>query len=169
MTSPKTVKEVHKLTGRIATLNRFVSKAMDKCLPFFKMLKQAFAWTDECKAAFQELKRYLSNPPLLSPSKQGEDLYLYLVVSATAVSATLIREENKKQLPVYYVSQAFQGAKAKYSRIERIAFASIVASRKLRPYFQANPILVMTDQPIKKSMNKLEVAGRMVQWAIELS
>ena len=104
MASPKTVKEVQKLTGRIAALNRFVSKVTDKCLPFFKTLKQAFAWTDECEAAFQELKRYLSNPPLLSPSKQGENLYMYLAVSATAVSASLIQEEDKKQLPVYYVS-----------------------------------------------------------------
>ena len=69
MSSPKTVKEVQKLTGRIAALNRFVSRATDKCLPFFKTLKQAFAWTDECETAFQELKCYLSNPPLLSPSK----------------------------------------------------------------------------------------------------
>ena len=69
MVSPRTVKEVQKLTGRIAALNRFVSRATDKCLPFFKMLKQAFAWTDKCEAAFQDLKRYLSNPPLLSPSK----------------------------------------------------------------------------------------------------
>ena len=90
MTSPKTVKEVQKLTGRIAALNRSVSKATDKCLPFFKTLKQAFAWTIECEVAFQELKRYLSNPPLLSLSKQGEDLYLYLAVSATVVSAALI-------------------------------------------------------------------------------
>ena len=90
-------------------------------------------------------------------------------MSASAVSATLIREEGKKQLPVYYVSQAFQGAESKYPRIEKITFTLIVASRKLRQYFQANPILVMTDQPIKKSMNKPEVAGRMVQWAIELS
>ena len=52
MTSPKTVKEVQKLTGRIAALNRFVSKATDKCLPFFKTLKEAFAWTDECETAF---------------------------------------------------------------------------------------------------------------------
>ena len=74
MTSPKIVKEVEKLTGRIATLNRFVSKVTDKCLPLFKALKQAFAWTDECEVAFQEIKRYLSNPPLLSSSKQGEDL-----------------------------------------------------------------------------------------------
>ena len=85
------------------------------------------------------------------------------------MSATLIREEAKKQLPVYYVSQAFQGAESNYPRIEKISFALIVASCKLRQYFQANPILVMTDQPIKKSMNKLEAVGRMVQWAIELS
>ena len=152
MTSPKTVKEVQKLIGWITALNRFVSRATDKCLPFFKTLKQAFAWTDECEIAFQELKHYLSNPPLLSPSKQGESLYLYLAVSETAVSAALINEEDKKQLPVYYVSQAFQGAEFSYPRIEKIVFALIVASRKLRQYFQANPILVMTDQPIKKSI-----------------
>ena len=111
----------------------------------------------------------MSNPPLLSPFKQGEDLYLYLAVSTTAVSAALIREEDKKQFPIYYVSQAFQGAKVKYPRIEKITFALIVASRKLRPYFQVNPILVMTDQPIKNSMNRPEAAGRMVQWVIELS
>ena len=102
---------------------RFVFRVTDKCLPFFKTLKQAFAWTDKCEAAFQELKRYLSSPPLLSPSKEGEDLYLYLAVSSSAVSATLIREEGTKQLPVYYVSQAFQGVEFKYPRIEKIVFA----------------------------------------------
>ena len=131
MASPKTVKNVQKLTGRIAALNRFISRATDKCLPFFKTLKQAFTWTDECEAAFQEFKRYLSNPPLLSPSKEGENLYLYLAVSATTVNADLIREKDKKQLPVYYVTQAFQGAEAKYPRIEKIAFALIIASGKL--------------------------------------
>ena len=145
MSSPKTVKEVQSLTGRVVALNRFVSKATDKCLPFFKTLKQAFVWTEECETTFQELKRYLSNPPLLSPSKEGEDLFLYLVVSITAVSIALIREKNKIQFPVYYISQAFQGAKARYPKIEKITFALIVSSRKLCPYFQANPIIVMTD------------------------
>ena len=132
MASPRTVKEVQNLIGRIAALNRFVSRAMDKCLPFFKTLKPAFAWTEECEAAFQELKRYLSSPPLLSPFKEGEDLYLYLAVSASAVSVALIREEGKKQLSVYYFSQAFQGAESRYPQIEKITFALIVASRKLR-------------------------------------
>ena len=77
---------------------------MDKCLPFFKALKQAFVWMDECEAAFLELKRYLSNPSLLSSSKEGEELFLYLAVSTTAVSVALIREENKIQRPVYYIS-----------------------------------------------------------------
>ena len=135
MASPRTVKEVQKLTGRIAALNRFVSRATDKCLPFFKTLKQAFAWTDKCEEAFQELKRYLSNPPLLSPLKEGENLYLSLAVSTTVVSAALIHEEAKKQLPVYYINQAFQGAESNYPRIEKIAFTLIVASRKLRQYF----------------------------------
>ena len=70
----------------------------------------------------------------------------------------MIQEEDKMEFPVYYVSQAFQGVEAKYPRIEKIAFTLIVASRKLSPYFQANPILVMTNQPIKKSMNKPKTA-----------
>ena len=107
MTSPRNVKEVQKLTRRVAALNHFVSRVMDKCLPFFKTLKQAFTWTDECEAAFQELKRYLSNPPLLSPSNEGEDLFLYLAIFATTVSTTLIREESRIHLLVYYVSQYF--------------------------------------------------------------
>ena len=95
MSSPKTVKEVQSFTGRVVALNRFVFKATDKCRPFFKTLKRAFVWMEECETTFQELKRYLSNPPLLSLSKEGEDLFLYLAVSVTAISATLIREKKR--------------------------------------------------------------------------
>ena len=124
---------------------------------------------EECETTFQELKHHLSNPPLLSLSKEGKDLFLYLAVSITTVSVALIKEEKRLQLLVYYVSQAFQGVEARYPRIKKITFALIVASRKLHPYFQVNPIIVMTDQPIKKAMNKPEAVGRMVQWAIKLS
>ena len=111
----------------MAALNHFFSRAMEKCLPFFKTLKQAFAWTDDYETAFQELKRYLSNLPLLNPSKEGEELFLYLAVSTTAVSTTLIQEESRIQHPTYYISQVFQGAKVKYPG-EKITFALIVAS-----------------------------------------
>ena len=92
--------------GRVMVLNRFVFKAINKCLPFFKTLKQAFAWTDDCETAFKELKRYL-NPPLLSLSKEREGLFLYLVVPTIVVSTALIQEESKVQCLVYYISQAF--------------------------------------------------------------
>ena len=59
MEPPKNTKEVQSLTGRVTALNRFVSKATDKCLPFFKVLRKAFEWTDECQKAFQDLKDYL--------------------------------------------------------------------------------------------------------------
>ena len=96
MQPPKTTKEIQRLTGRVAALNRFMSRSTDKWLPFFKTLKKAFVWTEECHQAFEELKRYLTEPPLLNPSKQGEELYLYLVVSPTAVSSALIREEERR-------------------------------------------------------------------------
>ena len=68
----KTVKGVQSLNGKIAALNRFVSKATNKCLPFFRALRKSFEWTNECQKAFEDLKKYLSSPPLLSPSKPGE-------------------------------------------------------------------------------------------------
>ena len=92
--SPKTMTEVQSLTGKVATLNRFISRAMDKCMPFYKVLKNAFQWTNECKEALAKLKEYLTKPPLLSPLVMGEKLYLYLAVSNTAVSLALIREEE---------------------------------------------------------------------------
>jgi len=102
--SPKTMKEVQSLTGKAVTLNKFVSRATDKCMPFFKVLKKAFQWTGKCEEAFVKLKEYFTKPPLLSPLVTGEKLYLYLVVSNTAVSLTLIREEKNVQKPVYYTS-----------------------------------------------------------------
>ena len=94
---PKTVKAVQSLNGKVATLNRFVSKATDKCLPFFRVLKKSFEWTDECQKAIEDLKKYLSSPPLLSPSVPGEELYLYIAVSQAAVSAALVRNDGRSQ------------------------------------------------------------------------
>jgi hypothetical protein len=74
-------------------------------------------------------------PPLLSPSKQGEKLYLYLAISPTTVSSVLVREEDKRQLPVYYTSQALREAKERYPPMEKLAFALVTAARKLHPYF----------------------------------
>ena len=90
----KTVKEVQSLNGKIVALNRFVSKVTEKCLPFFRTLRKSFEWTDECQKEFEDLKKYLSSPPLLSPSKPGEELYLYIAVLQAVISVALVREEE---------------------------------------------------------------------------
>ena len=88
---PRTMKKVQSLNGKIAALNKFVYKATDKCLPFFRTLRKSFKETDECQKAFEDLKKYLSYPPLLSPSKPGEELYLYIAVLQAAISVALVR------------------------------------------------------------------------------
>ena len=105
------------------------------------------------------MKTYLITAPLLSPSVMGEELFLYLAVTSHAVSFALIREEGKVQKLVYYTSRALRGVEGQYPLIEKLAFALITASRKLRHYFQAHVINVMTDHSLKKFMNKLEAAG----------
>ena len=153
----------------MAALNRFVSKVTDKCLPFFRVLRKAFEWTDECQQAFKDLKTCLASTSLLGLSKPREKLYLYLGVSPHAVSSALIREEGKIQKPVYYTSKALREVEGWYRLMEKLAFSLVTAGRKLRPYFQAHVINVLIDHSLKKAMNKLEAAGRLIQWAVELS
>ena len=85
-------------------MNRLVSRVTEKCLTFFHTLKKSFKWMAKCQQAFEDLKAYHSLPMLLSPSKPGEELFLYLAISPVAISAALIREEDRVQKLVYYTS-----------------------------------------------------------------
>ena len=98
-------------------------------------MEKTFERTNNCQKDFEELKAYLSTPPLLSPSKTNKDFFLYLVVSPIAISSSLIREEERIQMLVYYTSKALRGAEERYLPIEKLAFALVTATRKLSPYF----------------------------------
>ena len=89
MLPPSNIKDIQRLTRRIAALSRFVSKARDKCQPFFQVLKKAFQWDAHCKEAFMALKTYLSSPLFLVSPYEGELLTLYLVVSDFSTSVAL--------------------------------------------------------------------------------
>ncbi|TKC11883.1 reverse transcriptase-like protein, partial [Robertmurraya kyonggiensis] len=175
MEEPKTVKEVQQLTGRIAALNRFVPRAAERSLPFFKTLRHAqkFNWGEEQSKAFRELKQYLATMIKLSPPAQGKDLLLYLAVSESAVSAAIVQEiEIKgilKQLPAYFVSEALSGAKKSYSELEKIAYALLMASRKLRHYFEAHKVTVVTNKPLAELFANREASNRISKWSAELS
>ena len=171
LSPPRSIKEVQSLAEKIAALSRFVSKTAERCLPFFKALRQHkdFHWNEECQNSFLELKKYLSQPTLLTNPKQGDILLLYLAVTSSTVSSVLVREENTIQRLVYYTSRRLQGVEARYSKIEKMLFALVISARRLRPYFQAHAIIVLTDQPLRQIMQKHELSGRLVRWAIELS
>ena len=169
MPSPSGIKEVQRLTGRIAALSRFVSRASDKCQPFFQILKKAFQWDTKCEEAFSALKTYLSSPPILVSHVEGELLTLYLVVSDFSTSVVFVRDKERVQHPVYYCSRALRGEEERYPRMEKLILALVTAARKLRPYFQAHTIEVPTEYPMKQVLHKPETFGRLMKWAIELS
>ena len=91
--SPRNPKEVQKLTGMAAALNRFISQLADRCRPFFLLINKwkGFEWTEECAIAFQQLKDYLAPPSIMSSPELDEVLFAYIAVAPYAVSLVLIR------------------------------------------------------------------------------
>ncbi|GJV51563.1 reverse transcriptase domain-containing protein [Tanacetum coccineum] len=171
--SPRTIKEVQSLNGKLASLNRFLSKSVEKSLPLFKTLKKCikksdFHWTPEAEQAFTQLKQHLSELPLLVAPKPKEELIVYLAASPGAISAVLITERDTVQTPVYFVSRALQGPELNYSPMEKLVPSLVFTAKRLRRYFQAHPIAVITDQPIKQIMSRPDVAGRLQKWSVML-
>ena len=113
---PRNPKEVQKLMGMTVALNRFISRSADKCRPFFKLLNKwkEFEWTDEYARAFQQLKEYLSQPPIMSRPEMDEVLFAYLVGAPHTVSLVLIRVDCGVQKPVYYISKLLHEAEIRY-------------------------------------------------------
>ncbi|CAA0829593.1 Uncharacterized mitochondrial protein AtMg00860, partial [Striga hermonthica] len=167
---PTSLKGVQALTGRLAALNRFISKSTDHCKPFFDAIKKKkpFEWTVECQNAFDNIKQVLLQLPTLQKPLLDEPLYLYLGVSNVAVSAVLIRQDGLQQFPVYYVSKALHDAELRYPHMEKLAYALIIAARKLRPYFLEHSIVVFTTYPLRQVLHRPDTSGRMIKWAIEL-
>ncbi|RDX97991.1 hypothetical protein CR513_19162, partial [Mucuna pruriens] len=140
--SPLTVKEVQQLARRITTLSRFLSWSAKTVAPIFNTLKKgdAFAWTVESEEAFLRLKALLTTPPT------ADDV----------VSVAIVQEREGKQHQMY-------------QRIEKATLTLIIASRRLRPYFQGYPIIVRTALPIKQVLKKPYLTGRMVARSVQLS
>ncbi|XP_075521560.1 uncharacterized protein LOC142554767 [Primulina tabacum] len=170
MSSPRSVKEVQKLTGRIASLSRFISRSAHRSYPFFQILRKAqqFGWDEKCEQAFQDLKIHLAGLPVLVKPEPGEKLYVYMSATEYAVSSVLIKEEGTDQKPVYYVSHALRGPELRYSEVEKIALALVMTARKLRPYFLSHQVIVLTNSPLGRIMTHSEVSGRMIKWTVEL-
>ena len=94
--TPRNPKEVQKLTGMVVALNRFISRSADRCRPFYLLMNKwkGFEWSEDCVLAFQQLKEYLSRPPIMSSPEVDEVLFAYIAVAPHAVSLILLRDDN---------------------------------------------------------------------------
>ncbi|GKC78735.1 putative reverse transcriptase domain-containing protein, partial [Tanacetum coccineum] len=93
--------------------------------------------------------------------KEKEELIIYLAAAKEAISAVLMTERKGKQIPVYFVSRALRGSKINYNPMEKLVLALLSASRRLKRYFQAHAIIVITDQPIKQLLSNARDGGKL--------
>jgi len=136
-----------------------------------KLLKKSakFAWDDTCQQSFDQLKQLLTTPPILSKPSPNLPLVVYISVSDSVVSAAIIQEIDNQQQPIYFIRRVLQDPETRYQMVERVALSLVTTARRLRPYFQSHPIIVRTDCPIQKILQKPDLAGRLSAWSIELS
>lgn len=133
------LKEIQQLTGRVATLSRFVARLGEKALPFYALIKQGekFEWNEEADRAFEHLKRTISASPILVAPKKKEPLLLYIAATPQVVSTTLVveREEEAKihgvQWPVYFISKVLSPLKQRYPQYQKLAYGVFMTIRKL--------------------------------------
>jgi hypothetical protein len=176
MKAPTCIKDVPKLTECMAALNRFISKLGERGLPFFKLLKhqEKFVWTPEADQALAQLKDFLSKPPVLTAPRKGEKLLLYLTATTHVVSTVIVVERQDDshaypvQRPVYFVSEVLSESKARYQPVQKLLYAILITSRKLRYYFQEYSISVVTDYPLGDIMRNQDATGRFSKWVVEL-
>ena len=123
MPTPRTEKEVRGFLGRIQFISRFISKLTDTCDPLFKLLKKndKFDWSDQCQDAFDKIKAYLQNPPILSPPNPDKPLLLYLSVFENSMGCMLAQEGEKQysEQAIYYLSKRMTGYELKYTELEK--------------------------------------------------
>ncbi|GJW66427.1 reverse transcriptase domain-containing protein [Tanacetum coccineum] len=155
--SPKCLKDVQKLKGKLASLNRFLSKSAKKSLPFFKTLKKCtkksyFQWTVEAEIAFKQMKKSIAKLPMLTAPKEKEELIMYLASAKEAISAVLMTERDGKQMSIYFVSRALQGPKINYTPMKKLILALTRMSVKgqiLADFIMERPEDDSTDTPME--------------------
>nr|GFA95140.1 reverse transcriptase domain-containing protein [Tanacetum cinerariifolium] len=130
------------------------STTLKKCIK-----KSDFRWTTEAEQAFQQLTQHLSALPLLAAPKPQEELIMYLFATHGAISAVLLTERETEQTRVYFISHALQGPELNYSPMEKLVLSLVFAAKRLRRYFQAHPIAVMS---------RPNTIGRLQKWSIML-
>nr|XP_025888854.1 uncharacterized protein LOC104649327 [Solanum lycopersicum] len=171
---PKTRKEVMSFLGRLNYISRFIAQSTVVCEPIFKLLKKdaPTKWIEECQTAFDAIKSYLSNPPVLVPPREGSPLLLYLSVSDSAFGCVLGQhdETGKKERAIYYISKKFTPYESRYTLLERTCCALTWLAQKLRHFLSSyTTYLVSRMDPLKYIFQKAMPTGKLAKWQMLLS
>nr|CAB3504979.1 unnamed protein product [Digitaria exilis] len=170
------LKGVQRVMGCLASLSRFISRLGEKGLPLYRLLRKSehFTWTAEAQEALDRLKTALTNTPILTSPKEGEPLLLYVAATTQVVSAVIVVERTEEghslpvQRPVYYISEVLSETKMRYPHIQKLIYTIVLAPRKLRHYFEAHPVTVVSSFPLGEIIQNREVSGRISKWSTEL-
>ena len=167
---PRNPKEVQKLTGMIAALNRFISKSVDRCRPFYLLINKwkVYEWSEDYALTFQQFKEYLFRLPIMSRPEADEVLSAYIAVTPHAVSLVLIQIDGGIRRLVYYVNKSLHEVEVHYLPLEKAILAVVHATRKLPHYFQAHTVVVQTQLPLKSVLWSADYTGRIAKWGMVL-
>jgi hypothetical protein len=133
-----------------------------------------FVWDDEAQKAFEALKESLTTPPVMTPPIPKETLLLYISATTNVVSTVLVAEREEEgqdylvQRPVYYMSEVLTDAKTRYTQPQKLLYTLLITSRKLRHYFQAHKIVVLSSFPLGEIIHIRDANGRIVKWSLKL-
>ena len=122
MPSLKTFKELKGIHGRLAYIRRFISNLSGKCRPFSRLMKKVvdFVWDKECDEAFKDIKRYLTNPPVLTAPRLNKPFILYTRALDHSLGVMLAQNnDDGKEIALCYLSQMLVGAKHNYKPFEK--------------------------------------------------
>ncbi|XP_058727667.1 uncharacterized protein LOC131599276 [Vicia villosa] len=174
MPAPKTEKQVRGFLGRLNYISRFISQMTATCGPIFKLLRkdQGVVWTEDCQKAFDSIKEYLLEPPILIPPVEGRPLIMYLTVLEESMGCMLGQQDEtgKKEHAIYYLSKKFTDCESRYSMLEKTCCALAWASKRLRQYMINNTTwLISKMDPIKYVFEKPALTGRIARWQMLLS